>query len=281
MSVSTSLVGSSSSNTFGSDSTREHELQPPALTAGQFTDARRQLAAVEAQPLQQLGRGDFAALDLIAALQPAEYVGDPLAGQRGQLITLLVQHRQPDGLAALDAPGVRLDGAGDQSQQGRLPGAVGADDPGALTRGDPPLDVAQHRAAVERDRHVEQIDDVLAQPGGGQLGQLDGVAQRRHVGDQLVGRLDAELGLGGARRRARGAATPAPCASGSAAWPRSRRPCRSRSTRCSTYAAYPPSNGSTIPSCTSQVVVATSSRNQRSWVTISSPPVLRAQRCFR
>ncbi len=31
--------------------------------------------------------------------------------------------------------------------------------------------------------------------------------------------------------------------------------CRSRSTRCSTYAAYPPSNGSTIPSCTSQVVV--------------------------
>ena len=56
---------------------------------------------------------------------------------------------------------------------------------------------------------------------------------------------------------------------------------RSRSTRCSTYAAYPPSNGSTIPSCTSHVVVATSSRNQRSCVTSSSPPVLRAQRCFR
>ena len=34
-------------------------------------------------------------------------------------------------------------------------------------------------------------------------------------------------------------------------------------------------------SCTSHVVVATSSRNQRSWVTNSSPPVLRAQRRFR
>ena len=51
--------------------------------------------------------------------------------------------------------------------------------------------------------------------------------------------------------------------------------CRSRSTRCRMYAAYPPSNGSTMPSCTSQVSVDTSSRNHRSWVTTTRPPCVR------
>ena len=177
---------------------REHQLQPPSLTAGEIADARGQLAAAEAEPLQQLARGDLPALDLIAAAQAAQHVGDPVAGHRVQLVAPLVEHRQPDGLAALDAPGVRLDGAGDQSQQRRLPGAVGSDDAGAFARCDPPFDVAQHRAASKRrvrDRHVEQIDHVFSQPRGRQLGQLDGVAQRRHVGDQLVGGLDPELGL--------------------------------------------------------------------------------------
>ncbi len=42
---------------------------------------------------------------------------------------------------------------------------------------------------------------------------------------------------------------------------------RCRSALASTKAAYPPSYTSTTPSCTSQVVVHTASRNHRSWVT--------------
>ena len=43
--------------------------------------------------------------------------------------------------------------------------------------------------------------------------------------------------------------------------------CRSRSARAKTQSLYPPSNCSTRPSTTSQVWVATVSRNHRSWVT--------------
>ena len=114
---------------------REHELQASSLAAGEFADPRGQLIAGEAESLQQLGGGDLAALDLDSrrAACPARR----RSGRRRsrQLIALLIEHRQPDRLAALDAPGVRRDGAGDQSQQGGLPGAVGADDAGAFTRG--------------------------------------------------------------------------------------------------------------------------------------------------
>ncbi|BDB42779.1 hypothetical protein IWGMT90018_32250 [Mycobacterium kiyosense] len=85
-----------------------------------------------------------------------------------------------------------------------FPRTVGPDDSGALPGRDAPLDVPQHRTSVERHRHAEQVDDVFSQPGGGQLGQFDGVAQRRYVGDQLVGGLDPEFGF---RRPRRGAAT--------------------------------------------------------------------------
>ncbi|CFE40116.1 Uncharacterised protein [Mycobacterium tuberculosis] len=116
---------------------------------------------------------------------------------------MLIEHCQPDGLAALDTSDTGLDGAGDQAQQGRLAGAVSPDDADTFTRADPPFDVAQHRAAprrLVRDRHAEQVDDVLSEPSGRQLGQLHGVARWRHVCDQLVGGLDPELGLAGPRR---------------------------------------------------------------------------------
>ena len=46
-----------------------------------------------------------------------------------------------------------------------------------------------------------QVEDVLAQPPGGELLQVQAVPRRRLVGDQRVGRVDPELRLGGARRR--------------------------------------------------------------------------------
>ncbi len=136
---------------------------------------------------------------MVAVAQAAQHVRDAVVGDRRQAFGLLVEHRQPNRLPALDASGVRRDGAGDQAEQGGLAGAVGSDDAGAFAGGDAPFDIAQHRMVVKRDRHVEQVDDVFSEPRGGQLGQLDAIAQRRHVGDQLIGGLDAKSGLRGPR----------------------------------------------------------------------------------
>ena len=52
------------------------------------------------------------------------------------------------------------------------------------------------------DAGVDEVDDVLAEPGRREAHQLDVVAGRRLVGDEGVRGVDPELGLAGARRRA-------------------------------------------------------------------------------
>ena len=54
--------------------------------------------------------------------------------------------------------------------------------------------------------HVEQVDDVLAQTGRGHLLQFDRIAHLGHIGDELIGRFDAELRL----RRSGGCTAPQP-----------------------------------------------------------------------
>ncbi len=105
-------------------------------------------------------------------------------------------------LPRLTVPAVGCDRAGDQAEQGGLARAVDAEDAGALAGRDPPFDVAQHLGAVVAGRDVEQVDDVLAEPGDGERLQRHLVPDLRHVGDQRVGRVDAELGLRGAGGRA-------------------------------------------------------------------------------
>ena len=60
------------------------------------------------------------------------------------------------------------------------------------------------RAVVGGDGVVDVLDvvDGLAEPPGGEAGQRHRVARRRLVGDQRLGRLDPELRLAGAGRRA-------------------------------------------------------------------------------
>ena len=180
---------------------REHQLQPAALAAGEFTDARRQVVAMEPEPLQQLRRGHIATFDLELGGQSPDDLADHVALDIGQDARLLVEHRQLHGLAALDPAAGGCDGPGDEAQQGRLARAVGADDAGAFTGCDAPLDIPQDFATVEGHRNIEQIDDILTQPGGRQFRELDRVAQRRYVLDQLVGGLDPEFRLRRPRRR--------------------------------------------------------------------------------
>ena len=83
-----------------------------------------------------------------------------------------------------------------------LPGAVDPDDADPVARAEPPGRVVQQllRAAGEVD--VLEVDDVLAQALGGEALQREPVPRLGDVVDQRVGRVDAELRLRGARRRA-------------------------------------------------------------------------------
>ena len=108
----------------------------------------------------------------------------------------------PDRLAPPDRARARLHDSRDEAEQGGLARPVDAEDAGPLAGRDPPLDVAQHLVAVVVDRGVEQVNDVLAEPGDGEGLQRYLVPDLGHVGDERVGRVDVELGLGRAGRGA-------------------------------------------------------------------------------
>ena len=66
------------------------------------------------------------------------------------------------------------------------------------------VDVRLALRMFEDLRHVDEIDHLLAQAGRGHLLQLQRVAHRRHLGDELACGLDMELLLGGAGAGATG-----------------------------------------------------------------------------
>ena len=136
----------------------QHQLQPTALAAGQLTHPGRELIAAKSQALQQLCRSQLLTVDLIPGLESAQNVAHQIIGDLNQLAGLLIKHGQLHGLAALDPALIRSDGPGDQTQQCGLACAVGADDAGALARGDTPLDIAQDRLVHPIDSRVGHRD---------------------------------------------------------------------------------------------------------------------------
>ncbi len=212
----------------------QQQLQPPALAAGEVLDRGGQLTGREAQPLQQLARGEFLGLgtgsDGVVGPQPLD--DDPDGSSRCsssssirwvRVATFTVTPRLTRPAVGVTVPAMR-------------PSRV--DLPAPLTREcrvrSPEQGARRSRAgcpAVVGDRGTLQVDDVLAEPGDGQGLQLDRVADLRHVGDQRVGRVDAEFGLG----RPGGRAPPQPrqLLAGQVLSPDSMAAaCRSRSTRC-------------------------------------------------
>ena len=101
---------------------------------------------------------------------------------------------------------------------------------------------------------------------------------RRHVGDERVGRVDAELAAWRCGPAGRGAARRSPCGAGSAGgprWPRRPGPARpGRGSRRRTRPRTAARSGRRPPRSWSQ----TASRNHRSWVTTTSAP-RRPSRC--
>jgi hypothetical protein len=134
-------------------------------------------------------------------------LADPLV--RVDIGELLGQVGQPHGLAP-DDRSVRVQpravrpgnhSPGQRRQQRGLAAAVHPDDPDSVPGAEPPGHLVNEAtlavAGADRQRNVLKVDHGLAQPGGGQPGQLDAVPGWRLGGDQRVGRVDPELRLGG------------------------------------------------------------------------------------
>ena len=89
----------------------------------------------------------------------------------------------------------------DQVQERGLARPVLTQDAEPVAWADEPGDVVDHGRLAEALCHADQIDDLLAQPGDRGPLQLEGVAQRRFVGDEGSRLLDVELRLGPAGLR--------------------------------------------------------------------------------
>ena len=125
-------------------------------------------------------------------------VGIPL-----QLAHLLGEVGEPHGDALLALARRQRHLAGDGPQQGRLAGAVDADDadprrPGARCQ---VIRSSSSRSPRDTDASTRSTTSLPSRVVAN-AHQLDVVARRRLVGDEGVGRVDAELRLGGAGRRA-------------------------------------------------------------------------------
>ena len=121
---------------------------------------------------------------------------------RVDLLHLLGQvgrgHRAP----AADPPSGGVGLAGEQPQHRRLAGSVDPHQAEPVAGSEPPGRPREQLSLPPHQVDVLEVDDVLAQALGREALQLEAVAGRWHVGDQRVGGVDAELGLGGARGRA-------------------------------------------------------------------------------
>ena len=176
------------------------QLQPSALAARQVAHGRAGDARGEPEPLDQLRRRELLAADDDGPLLTLDHLEHPQVRELVEVLDVLAQLGDLHGLAALDAARGRLEPTGQEPQQRRLAGAVDADQADAVAGAEPPGDVVQeHPVAVDHGR-VLDVEHVLAEPRRGHPGQRELVARRRLVGDQLVRRVEAELGLGRPRR---------------------------------------------------------------------------------
>lgn len=202
VSMSRSLVGSSRKRTFGSSISSRRIWVEAALTAGEVADGRPLLLLGEAELLAELTGGHLAALaEVDAVAHLLNGLQDPEV--RVELGDLLGEVGELDGLADDDLPGGGLlvalgaGGLGERAQQRGLARAVDADQADAVAGAELPGEVGEEGLGPGLDGHVLQVEHGLAEAGVGELHQLAGVARRRHVGDELVGGLDAVARLGG------------------------------------------------------------------------------------
>ena len=200
--MSRSLVGSSQDEHVGLGQQQAQELQPPPLATGQVADAGLLARPGEAEPLGQRAGADLLVAEPGVLADVLDRLDHPPVGHLVQLADLLGQVGHRHRLAHLAQAAAERDVTVDRPHQGRLPGAVDADDADPVPGREPPGDPLQQLAVAQGHRRVDEVDDVLAEARGGEPDQVDLVAGGRLVRDQRRGGLDAELRLAGPRRRA-------------------------------------------------------------------------------
>ena len=173
----------------------EHELQAALLATGELLHARELLTGLEADIFKQLRRRVLLAVDCVTILEARKHLAHRLTGMGKELVKALGEHRALHGLADLHRARGRSEAAGENGEQRRLARPVGAEDAVAVTRANKPVHVVEDLLVPKVHRDVLELEDLLAQAAHSQAVQLDGVTHRRHVVDQLMGRLGAELGL--------------------------------------------------------------------------------------
>ena len=280
--MSRSLVGSSRSSTLGSErsslSSWNRRRSPPERSPSR---------AVSRSPVNP----NRSSIELAETSLPAAQPGDPadvLDARQHPGVRVLDGHvlgevLEGDRPAALDPTRVRRAASPATSDEhGGLAGAVDPDDADAVARSEPPGRVLEQPLACPAyEVDVLEVDDVLAEPLGGEPLQRQPVAWR--AVRRRSARWPRRCGTSASRCEPAGrdAARRAPCASGSAGaarWPRpdaSARPWRARRRRTHPRRSRPLRRRR--PGCTSQVRSQTASRNQRSWVTTTSADVRRTR----
>src|SRR5215203_3528323 len=122
--------------------------------------------------------------------------------RRAELDHLLSEVTDAQGLSALYGAVIGPPVTGQQLQQRCLAGTIRADQSDPIAGTDGPTQILQQRSApvtvTNAEIDVAQIEHILAESCGGETPQADRVPGRGLVGDECVGRVDAEPGLRGA-----------------------------------------------------------------------------------
>ena len=181
---------------------RQQQRQATALAARKIADAAPELLGRKAQALAELLGRSLLAVDDVVLLIVAENLADRVAHVGLELLELLRQHAKAHRLANLHAAARGLNLALNHVEQRRLASAVLAQKSIAVARSDEPGHVGKYllgRAIGIRIAgvHVDHVDNLLAQAAHRQALELQLVAYRRYVGDELASGIHAKLGLGG------------------------------------------------------------------------------------
>ncbi len=172
------------------------QREPAALPAREVAHARGELALLEAQALGKLGGALRAPVDHVASPVAPEHVKEAPAPSLGQRVQVLAHppeaHRGPDPHPARRG----REPSRHHLEQGRLARSVGAEDAVAVPGPYDPAHVVEHaRAVAVGERDALHLDDLLAEPAHGEPLELDGVSERRVVGDERAGGLHAKARL--------------------------------------------------------------------------------------
>ena len=178
------------------------QLQAAPLPTGELTHPGDQSLPAEPELLEKIGSGGLpSGLQASLLLESFHRVQHPFVAV--ELVHLLGEVGHAQGLAVLDASTGRFDPTVQQVEQGGLPGSVHPDESDTFPRPDRPGEVVEQGTSVgQGEGDVLEVQDVLAQPAGGEASQGEFVTRLGDVGDERVGGLDAELRFGRASRGA-------------------------------------------------------------------------------